>query len=130
MLTTELISLNLELKIMNKLRKIFQIFLKNLVLKGDERMMKNLSNDQIEFYMIQIGCPCGASDKESAYKCKRGKRCEFDPWVGKIPWRRKLQPIPVYLPGKSHGQRSLLSYILWGWKKSDMTSIAQANDIN
>ena len=76
--------------------------------------MKNLSNDQIEFYMIQIGCPYGASGKEPACQCKRGKRCGFDPWVGKIPWRRKLQPIPVYLPGKFHGQRSLVSYSLWG----------------
>ena len=121
MLTTELISLNLELKIMNKLRKIFQIFLKNLVLKGDERMMKNLSNDQIEFYMIQIGCPCGASDKESAYKCKRGKRCEFDPWVGKIPWRRKLQPTPVFLPQECHGQRNLAGYSPWVCKELDTT---------
>ena len=32
----------------------------------------------------------------------------FDPWVGKIPWRRKRQPTPVFLPGKSHGQRSLI----------------------
>ena len=37
----------------------------------------------------------------------RCKRCRFDPWVGKIPWRRKWQPTPVFLPGKSHGQRSL-----------------------
>ena len=34
----------------------------------------------------------------------------FDPWVGKIPWRRKWQPTPVFLPGKSHGQRSLAGY--------------------
>ena len=37
-----------------------------------------------------------------------GGRCEFNPWVGKIPWRRKWQPTPVFLPGESHGQRSLL----------------------
>ena len=37
-----------------------------------------------------------------------------DPWVGKIPWRRKWQPTPVLLPGKSHGQRSLLGYSPWG----------------
>ena len=35
--------------------------------------------------------------KKSAFQCKR---CEFDPWVGKIPWRRKWQPSPVFLPGK------------------------------
>ena len=34
----------------------------------------------------------------------------FDPWVGKIPWRRKWQPTPVFLPGKSHRQRSLVGY--------------------
>ena len=38
----------------------------------------------------------------------------FDPWVGKIPWRRKWQPAPVFLPGKFHGQRSLVSYSPWG----------------
>ena len=37
---------------------------------------------------------------------------QFDPWVGKIPWRRKWQPTPVFLPGKSHGQRSLAVYRL------------------
>ena len=34
----------------------------------------------------------------------------FDPWVGKIPWRRAWQPTPVLLPGESHGQRSLVGY--------------------
>ena len=38
----------------------------------------------------------------------------FDPWVGKIPWRRKWQPTPILLPGESHGQRSLAGYIPWG----------------
>ena len=40
--------------------------------------------------------------------CLRCKIPRFDPWVGKIPWRRKWQPTPVSLPGKSHGQRSLV----------------------
>ena len=43
------------------------------------------------------------SGKESACQCRRCNRCEFDPWVRKIPWSRKWQPMPVYLPGKSHG---------------------------
>ena len=38
----------------------------------------------------------------------------FDPWVGKIPWRRKWQPTPVFLPGKSHGLRLLVGYSPWG----------------
>ena len=46
--------------------------------------------------------------------CLECGRPGFDPWVGKIPWRRKWQPTPVLLPGKSHGQRSLVGYSPWG----------------
>ena len=45
------------------------------------------------------------------------RRCVYDPWVGQIPWRRKWQPTPVFLPGKSHGQRSLAGYSPWGCKR-------------
>ena len=45
----------------------------------------------------------------------------FDPWVGKILWRRKWQPTPVFLPGKSHGQRMLAGYNPWSHKESDTT---------
>ena len=45
----------------------------------------------------------------------------FSPWAGKIPWRKKWQPIPVFLPGELHGQRSLAGYSPWGHKESDMT---------
>ena len=48
-------------------------------------------------------------------------RLKFNPWVGKIPWRRKWQPTPVFLPGKFHGQKSLAGYSPWGHKDSDMT---------
>ena len=41
---------------------------------------------------------------------RRCKRCGFNPWIRKIPWRRKWQHIPVFLPEKSHGQRSLVGY--------------------
>ena len=44
-----------------------------------------------------------------------------NPWIGKIPQRRKRQPTPVFLSGKSHGQRSLGGYNPWGHKESDMT---------
>ena len=43
----------------------------------------------------------------------------FDPCVGKIPWRRKWQSTPVFLPGKSHGLRILVGYSPWGHKESD-----------
>ena len=52
----------------------------------------------------------GTSGKEPACQCRGHKRYGFNPWVGKIPWRRAWQPTPVFLPGESHGQRS--------WSKS------------
>ena len=54
------------------------------------------------------------SSKESACQCRRPG---FYPWVGKIPWRRKWQPTSVFLPGKSHGQRSFAGYSPWGHKR-------------
>ena len=62
--------------------------------------------------------------KESTCQCRRFKRLHFDPWVGKIPWRRKWQPTPVFLPGESHGQRSMMGYSPWCRKESDMTDWA------
>ena len=47
----------------------------------------------------------------------------FDPCVGKIPWRKAWQPTPVFLPGESHGQRSLAGYSPWGHKELDMTEV-------
>ena len=61
-----------------------------------------------------VGFPGGASGKEPSCNCRRHKRLRFDPWVGKIPWRRKWQPSPVFLPGKSHRQKSLVGYSPWG----------------
>ena len=65
--------------------------------------------------------PGGTSGKEPTCQCKRFKRCGYDCWVGKMAWSRKWQPTPVFFPGKSHGQRSLVGYSLRGHKESDMT---------
>ena len=51
-----------------------------------------------------------------------GRTHRFNPWFGKIPWRRKWQPTPVFLPGKSHGQRNLVIYSPWCLKEPDTTS--------
>ena len=51
--------------------------------------------------------PGGISGKESTCQNRRHRRLVFDPWVRKIPWRRKWWPSPVFLPGESHGQGSL-----------------------
>ena len=61
----------------------------------------------------------GASGKEPTCQCRRHKRHGFDPWVGKILWRRAWEFTPVFLPRESHGQRSLMGCSL-GWK-SDRT---------
>ena len=66
------------------------------------------------FKLVQLlwrmGFPDGTSGKELTCQCRRHKRCGFDPWVGKIPWRRAWQSTPVFFPGESHGQRSVVSY--------------------
>ena len=55
----------------------------------------------------------------------------MDPWVKKIPWRKKWQPTLVFFPGKFHRQRSLMGYSPWGLKESDMTEFTskQVNGI-
>ena len=54
------------------------------------------------------GLPGGASGKDPARQCRRQNRCGFNPWVWKIPWRRAWKPTLSFLPGESHGQRSLV----------------------
>ena len=51
-------------------------------------------------FFFPLGLPRWLSGKESSCQCRRCKRCGFDPWVGKIPWRRKWKPIPVFLAWK------------------------------
>ena len=63
--------------------------------------------------MIAYGLLWWLSGKEPACQCAR---FGFDPWVGKIPWRRKWQTPSIFLPGESHGQRSLAGYSPWGLK--------------
>ena len=73
---------------------------------------------------ITMGFPGGSDGKESTWNsgdCQQCRRPGLNPWVGKIAWRRKWQPTPVFFPGKSHEQRSLADYSPWGRKESDMT---------
>ena len=64
------------------------------------------------FHVHFLGFPGGASGKELACQRRRCKNRRFDPWIGKMPWKRKWQPTPVFSPRESHGQRSLASYSL------------------
>ena len=71
--------------------------------------------------MKNKGFAGGATGKESTCQRRRHMRHGFDPWVRKMPWRRAWQPTSVFLPGKFHGQRSLVGYSPWGLKESDTT---------
>ena len=67
------------------------------------------------------GFPGGTNGKEPACQYRRPKRPGFHHWIGKIPWKTARQPSPVFLPGESHGQRSLAGFSPWGCKELDMT---------
>ena len=72
--------------------------------------------------MPTIGLPWWLRGKKPACQSSRDK---FNPWVRKIPWRRKCHCTLVFLPGKSHGQKSLAGYRPRGCKESDMTEHTQ-----
>ena len=63
----------------------------------------------------------GVSSSRALRSNQRLKRLPPTPWVGKMPWRRKWQPTPVFLPGESHGRRSLIGYSPRGPKELDTT---------
>ena len=65
--------------------------------------------------------PGGTRGKEPACPCRRHKRHRFDPRLRKIPRRREWQSTPIFLPGESHGQRTLVGYSPQSHKESDRT---------
>ena len=101
---------------------------KSTSLTKQSREWKCLLSPLVKFFwLLYWSSPGSTSDKEPACQCwrHRHKKCGFDPWVGKIPWRRARQPTPVFLPGKSHEQRSLESP--WGHKELDTTEPLNTN---
>ena len=75
---------------------------------------------------VYSGFPGGTSSKEKNPPANVGdKRYRFDPWVGKILWRRSQQPTLVFLPEESHVQRSLGGYSPWGHKELGMTEMTE-----
>ena len=89
---------------------------------GSPRVAVKLSHLVLSLWSLEL---CWWLDgKESTCQCTRPG---FDPWVRKIPWRRELLPTPVFLPGKSHGQRRLVDYRPWGCKRvrHDLTTNQQ-----
>ena len=87
---------------------------------GSQRVGLKWLNTHRHMHRLDIrGFPGGTSGKELACQCRRCKRPGFNSWVRKIPWRRAWQCTPVFLPGESHGQRSLVGYGPWGRKELD-----------
>ena len=64
---------------------------------------------------------CNAGDARDADSIRTCKRWGFDPWIGKIPWRREWLPTPVFSPREFHRQRSLADYSPWPGKELNMT---------
>ena len=78
---------------------------------------------RISFHSSSSGVfPNGSAGKEPACQCRRPR---FNPWVGKIPWRRERLPMPVFLPGESHGLRSLVGYRPWGRRETDTMEVSE-----
>ena len=73
-------------------------------------------------YIDIHGLP-GGTFKEPACQCRGCKRWGFETWAGKIPCRRTWKPTLIFLPGESHGQRSLMGSSSWGHKESDTTEV-------
>ena len=75
---------------------------------------QNHINEQIFVNESCVGFPWWLSGEKSTRQCRRHKRLGFHPWVRKIPWRRKWQTTPVFLPGESHGQKRLVWLQVYG----------------
>ena len=88
-----------------------------MILKWKKELQNNENYQLITFTRF----PRWHSGKESACRCRTRKRCPFNSWVGNIPWRKKWQSTPVFLPGKFHGQKSLLGDSPCGLKELDTT---------
>ena len=94
----------------------YEIFLKRCI----------LMNKYFWQHIIYIqGFSGGTSCNETTCQCRSHKRTGFVPWVGNIPWKRAWQSTPVFLPGESHGLRTLAGYSPQGHKESNMTEVNQ-----
>ena len=114
---TALVSLSCCNKIKTKTGGFNNSHLILMVLEAEKSKIKVLadlvSDEALLLVFRQVPSlfpPMWLSCKEPTCQCKRCKKCRFNPWVGKIPWRRKWQHTPVFLPGKSYGYRRLAGY--------------------
>ena len=85
---------------------------------GEPGGLPSVGSHRVGHDLAAAAANCFPGGSDVCLQCGRPR---FVPWVRKILWRRKWQPTPVLLPGKSHGWRSLVGYSPWGRKESDMT---------
>ena len=104
--------------------KLCPLLLGLISISNTDLVAEGIPTMGIFFYLINIFK--WHIGKESTCQCSRCKRHGFDPWVGKIPWRRKWQPTPVFLPGNFHGQRSLGGYSPYRVAKSRLSAYSTA----
>ena len=92
----------------------------------EQQNTRKLQGTKDNCVCVHWGSPGSTNGKEPARQCQRRrcKRRKFDPWVEKIPWRKKWQPTPVFLPGEVHGQRRLMCFDLYGCKELDTTQVS------
>ena len=83
------------------------------------KQLSRIEGKEMRIPILHTGLPWWLSGKESACQFRSHW---FHPWFGKIPWRSKWQPTPMFWSGESHGQRSLAGYSPWGHKEMDTTS--------
>ena len=101
-----------------ELRETCPFHFEHLSKKNQHGENNPLSTNFIKSTKERKGFPGSSAGKKSHLQCRRPW---FDFWVGKITWRRERLPTPVFLPGESHGQRSLAGYSPWDHKESGMT---------
>ena len=122
--TKEFCALGKTCKIGLQIIRYFQesIFWAHSCISSIYKSTKILHGDDCSLWLAVTLCkkyfPVGSEVKSVCLQCGRPG---FDPWVGKIPWRRKWQSTSVFLPGESHGRRSLVGYSPRGRKESGTT---------
>ena len=102
----------------------------NVQICSNDYLLKSLQKELLAEEILRVydflGFPGGASGKEPTCQCSRHRRCGFDPWVGKIPWRRRIrQPIPIFLPGESPWTEEPGKLQPQGRKELDMTKVTE-----
>ena len=81
--------------------------------KKDNRLLRKVTDISLQEDIAVVKNPPANAGDLGDRRHRRHRRHRYCPWVRKIPWRRKWQPTPVFLPGESYVQRSLVGYSSW-----------------